>query len=1028
MEAREKQIARPKSWETFEDLCLELFKAIWDDPLAQKNGRRGQPQHGVDVFGSKNGLSTAYFGVQCKGKDQGLGARATLRELEGELIKADKFEPPLAHWVFATTAPADVALQEAARKFSVERTQKGLFPVTVLGWDDLEALLIEHRGVLERFYPEIAFDLAGLMAELRRSTSARTAAELQRSIVDSAMRSERNAQTAKSWRPVRFEEGRDLGPALMGRPLGPADVSACPILPEARMAAAQLEQAFSVRLEGWPGVGKSVCALQAAKILADRGWRVVKLGDPGVDHIEWLLPADGRTLYVIDDAHLTPDHVLQAAEAETSPARMLLSIHNAVRQGSGGRGAIVLDAKRAVGVIAARLRADRAATLSAVRRADDMIGDRPGEESLDHRLDYAEKQADRPWQFCFILGGGWRRATAAADAARAAGADSTLAAVAIHQLVSRDARPGRGALHALLAAAGVPATTADTALNWLINERLVVGPNDLRTPHQRFANVALGCILAGQDRSGRETVGELLNTALEGPSHPLAGLRLLLDELPRLGHPYSWTHLVQPARLTRLIGRCWEAKSTTDRMFAMLVLAELDEYVPGWPRCVLDGRYDVLARWFCDPEDPSGYGIGRLTNSVRAKDEALANALVGASDPERVAKAVSHATAKTAYNLAEMLALTGSTRPDDWKARFHEALDRQALVELGRRWPQTESTSIYAKLCRALCWTDQTLALDMVEAFTLTAQRALAADPVGAFGELNDITWHTLRVLDPLGAYRGKHRPSERARRLAAGLCAALKPATLSKQLSATGKRDFQQAAYLLLFLAKAAPAKFNETVAGIDWDQVSTTYGEDWSSLYHDAEVFLAVCFQRAEHRGAITALIQCNAHRIKVLSPRLALMAPDVACRHVAEGRILSIAQFEHVSWHPGAGVVGLFIKNRPDLVDALLRPAEPVMVRVLSHQHHSWYGDAALFLRTLRQFAPQSLDRVFGQIDIAKAEIGWAASLARGGGPRRSAALLVEFGRGRIDAVGEMARRLRGRFPKLSMPKPEDLVPFE
>ncbi len=94
---------------------------------------------------------------------------------------------------------------------------------------------------------------------------------------------------------------------------------------------------------------------------------------------------------------------------------------------------------------------------------------------------------------------------------------------------------------------------------------------------------------------------------------------------------------------------------------------------------------------------------------------------------------------------------------------------------------------------------------------------------------------------------------------------------------------------------------------------------------------------------------------------------------------------------------------------------------MVRVLSQQHHSWYGEAALFLRMLRQFAPQSLDRVFGQIDITKAEIGWAASLARGGGPRRSAALLVEFAQRRIDALGDIARRLRGRFPKLSMPKP-------
>jgi hypothetical protein len=1028
MEAREKQIAPPKSWETFEDLCLELFKAIWSDPLAQKNGRRGQPQHGVDVFGSKDGLSTAYLGIQCKGKDQGVGAQATVCELEDELTKADKFEPPLAHWVFVTTAPTDVALQEAARRLSVERTQTGLFPVTVLGWGDLQALLIKHTGVLERFYPEVAFDLAGLMTELRRSASERTADELQRSVADSAVRSEQNAGTEKSWRPVQFEEGRDLGPALMGRPLGPADVSACPILPEARIVAAALEQAFSVRLEGRPGVGKSVCALQAAKIFADRGRRIVKLADPRVNHIDWLPPAEEPTLYVIDDAHLTPDYVLKAAEAETNPTRMLLSTHNAVGQGSGGRGAVVLDAKRAVGVIAAKLRADRVATLAVVRRADDTVGDRSHEESLDHRLDHAEKQADRPWQFCFILGGGWRRAMAAADAARATGADLTLAAVAIYQLASRDSRPKRDALHAMLAAAGVPAMTADAALNWLIDERLVVGPSDLRTPHQRFATVVLGCILAGQDRPQREMVGELLNIALEDSSHPLAGLRLLLDELPRLGFPYSWTHLVQPARLTRLIGRCWEAESTTDRMFAMLVLAELDGYVPGWPRSVLDGRYDLLAKWFSDPEDPSGYGIGRLTNSVRGKEAALSNALVGASDPERVAEAVSKATAKTAYNLAEMLALTGSTRPDDWKVRFHKALDRKALVELGRRWPLAESIFVFAKLCHALCWTDETLALDMVEAFTPMAQRALADDPVGTFHELNDIAWHVLRVLDPIGAYRGKHRPSKRGRRLAAGLCVTLKPAVLSKQLSATGKRDFQQAAYLLSFLMKAAPRKFNQVVAGIDWDQVSAIYGEDWSNLDHDAEVFLGVCFQRAEHRAAITALIERNAHCIKVLSPRIALMAPDVAYRHVAEGRVLGLAYSEHVSWRPGAGVLGHFIENRPDLVDTLLRMAEPVMAKVLSQQHHSWYEESALLLRMLRQFAPQSLARILGQLDVAKAEIGWAASLAKGGGPRRSAALLVDAAQDRTDPVGDMGRRIRGRFPKFSIPKPEDVARFE
>ena len=41
--------------------------------------------------------------------------------------------------------------------------------------------------------------------------------------------------------------------------------------------------------------------------------------------------------------------------------------------------------------------------------------------------------------FCFILGGGWRRAKLAADNARLAGADFVLAVLAMRQIVSRDA-------------------------------------------------------------------------------------------------------------------------------------------------------------------------------------------------------------------------------------------------------------------------------------------------------------------------------------------------------------------------------------------------------------------------------------------------------------------------------------------------------------------------------------------------------------------------------------------------------------
>ena len=157
----------------------------------------------------------------------------------------------------------------------------------------------------------------------------------------------------------------------MGRALGPADVLACPILPEAKTAVAELEHAFSARIEGQPGVGKSVCALQAAKILADQGWTVLELTDPRAARVDLPASSAERTLYFIDDAHLTAEGVLRITQA--GPTRMLLSTHNAMAQGSGGRGAIIMDPKRAVGVIASGLRSNRAATLAVVNRADDRV-------------------------------------------------------------------------------------------------------------------------------------------------------------------------------------------------------------------------------------------------------------------------------------------------------------------------------------------------------------------------------------------------------------------------------------------------------------------------------------------------------------------------------------------------------------------------------------------------------------------------------------------------------------------------------
>ncbi len=148
-----RKISPPKALDAFEDLCLMLFQAVWQDPHAQKNERQGQEQRAVDVFGKNYPQGGGLCGVQCKVKDSTQGNNLSRAELLAEIAKADAFVPPLQAWILATTANPDPDIQEFARSHSAKRAEKGLFPVTVYAWDEIHRLLAAHPAVAKWFYP-----------------------------------------------------------------------------------------------------------------------------------------------------------------------------------------------------------------------------------------------------------------------------------------------------------------------------------------------------------------------------------------------------------------------------------------------------------------------------------------------------------------------------------------------------------------------------------------------------------------------------------------------------------------------------------------------------------------------------------------------------------------------------------------------------------------------------------------------------------------------------------------------------------
>lgn len=140
-------LPRPRSWDEFEDICVDVLRRTWEDPYIVRNGKSGQNQYGVDCYGLPRHLGGAsanrYAGAQCKETDE-----LTIEVVKEEVEKAKGFRPGLTEFLIMTTAPRDARLQESVR------TQRWPFDrVHVSFWDDISLELSGYDDLLKKHFP-----------------------------------------------------------------------------------------------------------------------------------------------------------------------------------------------------------------------------------------------------------------------------------------------------------------------------------------------------------------------------------------------------------------------------------------------------------------------------------------------------------------------------------------------------------------------------------------------------------------------------------------------------------------------------------------------------------------------------------------------------------------------------------------------------------------------------------------------------------------------------------------------------------
>lgn len=147
------ELPLPKHWQEFEKITRDALALKWGSPNLALNGRPGQEQQGVDIYGPDYlGRMT---GIQCKR----YAGRLMLTDVTDEVENAEKFSGPLTTLFMATTADADSKLQADVRKLSEQRSVSGKFGVGLLFWEDIVTGLARDHKVLAAHYPQLRLDV-----------------------------------------------------------------------------------------------------------------------------------------------------------------------------------------------------------------------------------------------------------------------------------------------------------------------------------------------------------------------------------------------------------------------------------------------------------------------------------------------------------------------------------------------------------------------------------------------------------------------------------------------------------------------------------------------------------------------------------------------------------------------------------------------------------------------------------------------------------------------------------------------------
>ncbi|WP_349677264.1 hypothetical protein [Bacteroides sp. UBA939] len=770
------------------------------------------------------------------------------------------------------------------------------------------------------------------------------------------------------WEALDFSYQRDISHAIMGYRLTPADVVACPKFLQVARIEKQLTIVDYVLVQGEAGCGKSISVYQAAYNLFRKGWKVYLY--KATENL--IVPAIPRntesSIYIIDDAQRLSEKTIEIISEQARPNTKIIfakTNSSAIRHDT-----ILVTNKDAVKILRDDFLARKKEITPIVHQCDARVGINFSDSPIERRLEGAEK-ASTPWQFNYILRGGWQTIKEQYEMIRTHHDCGLLAAaIAAFQIVKLDNCVDYRWLCNYLLRFDNSLSWDDDDLQYLVNHKIVLSFDDVRIVHLESAERIVAQFLRNASIEKKTVLFRAIETSFIEKKFMPMGIVWLSNRM--LGYSFAYRCeevFISEAMISSALESLLDIQSSHERVGIAFFMEKVFKF-----RYAKNGRWFfdkhevLLLDWIAHADSVTAYAYSNLINILINTDRKRYRQCMQRVDWAQIVKSLALERKPNLYAWGKLINRLTIFLPKPRYAQIREILN-PVIVDICAKATVTNISALSDLLCD-IKHLFPTYIHESIRKLLPVYKEYFKNDMLHAINLFSFEFFLCICGLSLLGG----HRATKEERETAAALVSELPVVEFASAISNSYPRDWQSIDQVLFLIGTYDRKKASEIVNQVDIMRLSDIAKDNWTQ--YGEIVHLCRGLHIGDWRIA-RRFVEYNRDKIRVMYSTIAFIAPQCAISLFKDGVPVDLLTGHW--WRISFYALRELIKSNSVEAQKILLSNVPKIIKRLNTSSKIDFDDdgCLMFLQLVRECDDNIFRRIVSALDSQAISDSWEKS---------------------------------------------------